>query len=421
MDESTLMETTDEYWHKNHIAVSILLGIVVILSVVGNFIVIVTSIFYVRLRSLTSIFILNLALSDLLFTVGLPFWLTKRTKENSTLMETKVYSNDVDHYRAPSYSHATAFWIVVNKQITISILLGIVVLLSLVGNILVVVASVLYVRLRSLMSIFILNLALSDLLFTVGMLFWICDYIWHLDLGDTVCKMYRFFFSVGCYSNVVFQVLMSFQRYMAVVHPRTGNNTMMETIDGPRFGYSKYESSVLYSNKIMNNIHITIPIILSIFGLLSLIGNILVSVYTRLQSLTSIFILNLALSDLLLTIRLPFWVSDYIWRLDLGDSVCKVYNFLSSAGFYSSMLFLVLMSIQRYMIVVHSLSGLKEGHIVTDVLTCVWVMSVLAALPITMHFKAQHYLGGCSDLGLNSGKDNGNQHTNDDYRLLHLC
>ncbi|XP_046724745.1 chemokine XC receptor 1-like [Silurus meridionalis] len=174
-----------------------------------------------------------------------------------------------------------------------------------------------------------------------------------------------------------------------------GNNTMMETIDGPRFGYSKYESSVLYSNKIMNNIHITIPIILSIFGLLSLIGNILVSVYTRLQSLTSIFILNLALSDLLLTIRLPFWVSDYIWRLDLGDSVCKVYNFLSSAGFYSSMLFLVLMSIQRYMIVVHSLSGLKEGHIVTDVLTCVWVMSVLAALPITMHFKAQHYLGGC--------------------------
>ncbi|XP_046725943.1 chemokine XC receptor 1-like [Silurus meridionalis] len=137
-------------------------------------------------------------------------------------METKVYSNDVDHYRAPSYSHATAFWIVVNKQITISILLGIVVLLSLVGNILVVVASVLYVRLRSLMSIFILNLALSDLLFTVGMLFWICDYIWHLDLGDTVCKMYRFFFSVGCYSNVVFQVLMSFQRYMAVVHPRTG-------------------------------------------------------------------------------------------------------------------------------------------------------------------------------------------------------
>ncbi|KAI5609165.1 chemokine XC receptor 1 [Silurus asotus] len=328
-------------------------------------------------------------------------------------METKVYSNDVDHYRAPSYGHATAFWIMANKQITISILLGIVVLLSLVGNILVVVASVLYLRLRSLMSIFILNLALSDLLFTVGLLFWICDYIWHLDLGNTVCKIYRFFFSLGCYSNVVFQVLMSFQRYMAVVHPRTGwkkgqsvkdvlicawvmsilaalpvtvhfktypylegctysSNTGFAAKTSTPMTFTDYNTYVdFYSNEMDSKVsqaeyrHIEIPIVLIIVISLSLIGNILVVgfsiFYMRFRTLTSITILNLALSDLLLTSQPVFRVYKSFWPWTLTDAACKVFDFLSSIGFYSSMVFLVLMSVQRYMAVVHLTQAGKQN------------------------------------------------------------
>ncbi|XP_026776403.3 chemokine XC receptor 1-like [Pangasianodon hypophthalmus] len=133
-------------------------------------------------------------------------------------------------------------------------------------------------------------------------------------------------------------------------------------------------------------------IIFSVVILLSLIGNILVVVisvfYMRLRSLTIIFILNLALSDLLSTVVPLFWVCDYIWGLTLGDAVCKVVDFIDSTGFYSSIMFLVLMSIQRYMARVHPLSGWKKGRCFTLVLVCAWLVSMLAAVPVTVHAEA---------------------------------
>ncbi|XP_017341805.1 chemokine XC receptor 1 [Ictalurus punctatus] len=142
--------------------------------------------------------------------------------------------------------------------------------------------------------------------------------------------------------------------------------------------------------------HIAIPIILCIVIVLSLLGNILVvviSVFCRnIRSPTNIFIINLALSDLLftvgllVTVGLPFRVYyEYSWGWTFGDAMCKVIHFTLSAGFYSSMVFLVLMSIQRYMAVVHPLSRWKKGRYFTLVLVILWVVSVLGALPGSVH------------------------------------
>ncbi|KAL6465992.1 hypothetical protein MHYP_G00261250 [Metynnis hypsauchen] len=82
---------------------------------------------------------------------------------------------------------------------------------------------------------------------------------------------------------------------------------------------------------------IAVPLLFSTVVLLSLVGNILVLVilglYENLRSLTNIFILNLALSDLMFTLGLPFWSSQYIWGWTFGDAVCKGVNFVFSAGF----------------------------------------------------------------------------------------
>ncbi|XP_017341876.1 chemokine XC receptor 1 [Ictalurus punctatus] len=140
-------------------------------------------------------------------------------------------------------------------------------------------------------------------------------------------------------------------------------------------------------------------IILCIVIILSLIGNTLVVVisvfYMRLRSVTCIFILNLALSDLLFTVGLPFWVCGYIWGWTFREATCKVIHFVFSAGFYSSMVFLVLMSIQRYMAVVHPLSRWKKGRCFTCIVVCAWVVSILAALPDTVHTVAYPESGGC--------------------------
>ncbi|XP_017342160.2 chemokine XC receptor 1 [Ictalurus punctatus] len=134
---------------------------------------------------------------------------------------------------------------------------------------------------------------------------------------------------------------------------------------------------------------IVVPLFLSVVVVLSLVGNILVLVilalYENLKSLTNIFILNLALSDLLFTFGLPFWACYYIWGWTLGDAACKTVNFFFYAGFYSSIVFLVLMTVQRYMAVVHPLSDWERGQGFALIPIVAWVMSIAVALPAPIY------------------------------------
>jgi len=90
---------------------------------------------------------------------------------------------------------------------------------------------------------------------------------------------------------------------------------------------------------------IIIPVIFSLVVVLSCIGNILVLVILAL---------------LLFTFGLPFWASYFVWGWTFGEIGCKAVKFLFYVGFYSSVLFLTLMTIQRYMAVVHPLSDWEK-------------------------------------------------------------
>ncbi|MCJ8741999.1 hypothetical protein PDJAM_G00077230 [Pangasius djambal] len=123
--------------------------------------------------------------------------------------------------------------------------------------------------------------------------------------------------------------------------------------------------------------------------LLSLIGNILVLVilayYENLKSLTNIFILNLAVSDLLFTVGLPFWACYYIWGWTLGDVACKAVCFIFYTGLYSSIVFLTLMTIQCYMAVVYPLSDWEKGQGLALIPILGWVVSIAVALPAPLY------------------------------------
>ncbi|XP_073678848.1 chemokine XC receptor 1-like [Garra rufa] len=104
------------------------------------------------------------------------------------------------------------------KETSIPLLFISVVMLSCICNVLVLVILALYGNLRSLTNVFFLNLALSNLLFTFGLLFH-AAYYWGWTFGEVGCKAVKFLFYVGFYSSVLFLTLMTVQRYMAVVHP----------------------------------------------------------------------------------------------------------------------------------------------------------------------------------------------------------
>ncbi|XP_007233462.3 chemokine XC receptor 1-like [Astyanax mexicanus] len=130
---------------------------------------------------------------------------------------------------------------------------------------------------------------------------------------------------------------------------------------------------------------IAVPLFFSLVVLLSLVGNVLVLVilalYESLKSLTNIFILNLAVSDLIFTAGLPFWSFQFIWGWTFGKIMCNGVSFVFSAGFYSSTVFLMVMTLQRYLAVVHPLSDWETGSSLAVLPILAWVISIGAALP----------------------------------------
>lgn len=120
---------------------------------------------------------------------------------------------------------------------------------------------------------------------------------------------------------------------------------------------------------------------------MSLAGNILVLVilalYENLRSLTNIFILNLAISDLVFTTGLPFWAIYHVHGWLFSEFVCKTVYFVFFIGFYSSVLFLTVMTIYRYIAVVHHFTDLNTKKIRTGILVSgfIWLISIGAAMP----------------------------------------
>ncbi|XP_019936450.2 chemokine (C motif) receptor 1a, duplicate 1 [Paralichthys olivaceus] len=172
------------------------------------------------------------------------------------------------------------------------------------------------------------------------------------------------------------------------------------------YNYTDYEDEVCEKGDVVRFGSIVIPVYFSVVITLSLTGNILVLVilalYENLKSLTNIFILNLAISDLVFTTGLPFWAIYHIWGWLFSEILCKIVTFVFFTGFYSSILFLTIMTIYRYLAVVHPLSDLKMQKLSTGISLSLlmWIISIGAALPsllyssvISIPHKDTHSLG----------------------------
>uniref|UniRef100_UPI0037E771E1 chemokine XC receptor 1 n=1 Tax=Semicossyphus pulcher TaxID=241346 RepID=UPI0037E771E1 len=88
---------------------------------------------------------------------------------------------------------------------------------SIIGNALLVCVLVLYENLKNVTNIFILNLACSDLIFTVTLPFWAIYHLHHWIFGDFSCKFLTGAYYVGLYSSVILLTAMTVDRFITVV------------------------------------------------------------------------------------------------------------------------------------------------------------------------------------------------------------
>lgn len=144
----------------------------------------------------------------------------------------------------------------------------------------------------------------------------------------------------------------------------------------------------------------------SIIVILSLFGNILVMIvlvkYENLRSLNNVLIVNLALSDLLFTMGLPFWAYSHMNGWTLGEPACKTVTFVFYVGYYSSSILLILMTAHRYVAVIYPLSGIvsNKGFCSAVASPFIWTLSLLFAIPaliFTSVLKQSHCVPSSSN------------------------
>lgn len=129
-----------------------------------------------------------------------------------------------------------------------------------------------------------------------------------------------------------------------------------------------------------------IPVFYYVNFLLSYLGNGLVLFiiykYEKLSTVTNIFLLNLVLSNILFAASLPFWATYHLSEWMFGNALCKMVSSAYFIGFYSSILFLTLMTFDRYLAVVHAVAAAKSRKklyaIVASVI--VWCISIAASV-----------------------------------------
>ncbi|XP_073705730.1 C-C chemokine receptor type 2-like [Garra rufa] len=138
-----------------------------------------------------------------------------------------------------------------------------------------------------------------------------------------------------------------------------------------------------------------LPILYSTVFIVGLMGNALVLwVLIRSgqkSSLTDVCFLNLALCDLLFVASLPFLAHSAVQEWVFGRFMCHTVIALLMTGLYSSVFFMVLMTLDRCVIVVykHSICSRKRPAKLALALF-IWMLSLFAALPNIVHAKVKH-------------------------------
>ncbi|RVE76498.1 hypothetical protein OJAV_G00008960 [Oryzias javanicus] len=131
------------------------------------------------------------------------------------------------------------------------------------------------------------------------------------------------------------------------------------------------------------------PTFFSIICLMGVVGNLLVILtvfhFKRLKTMTDVYLLNLSFADLLFALSLPFWAANSMTEWVLGQLVCKSMHTVYKVSFYSSMLFLCLISIDRYFAIAKAISSHRhrtEAAFYSKVSsTVVWVMALIFSIP----------------------------------------
>jgi len=114
--------------------------------------------------------------------------------------------------------------------------------------------------------------------------------------------------------------------------------------------------------------------------------------HRRLHSVTNVFIANLAVSDIFITlVNIPFNVARHVtagWAL--GQATCALANLALTAFVYVSTLTMTAMAVDRYVVILHPLRPRMSVGVGLVIVGLTWVVAVLLSLPFAVFAQVSH-------------------------------
>ncbi|XP_014869185.1 PREDICTED: somatostatin receptor type 5-like isoform X1 [Poecilia mexicana] len=148
---------------------------------------------------------------------------------------------------------------------------------------------------------------------------------------------------------------------------------------------------------------VLIPLIYVVVCVIGLGGNTLVIHivlhYSKTESVTNIYILNLAIADELFMLGLPFLaVQNSLQAWPFGPFMCRLVMTVDSINQFTSIFCLTVMSVDRYLAVVHPIRSSKwrRPPVAKVVNGTVWALSFLVVLPVVIFANIQKAGGTCN-------------------------
>lgn len=146
-------------------------------------------------------------------------------------------------------------------------------------------------------------------------------------------------------------------------------------------------------------------ILYGIVCVIGLCGNSLVIYvvlrFSKMQTVTNMYIFNLAVADEMFLIGLPFLLTTMVYRYwPLGSVMCKIYMTTTSINQFTSSLLLTVMSADRYVAVCHPISSPRYRTQIIAKFICltVWTVSALLMVPIYLYANIlkTDYVNSCN-------------------------
>uniref|UniRef100_A0A3Q2WW63 G-protein coupled receptors family 1 profile domain-containing protein n=1 Tax=Haplochromis burtoni TaxID=8153 RepID=A0A3Q2WW63_HAPBU len=247
---------------------------------------------------------------------------------------------------------------------TAVVVLSICFLLGFPGNIAVIILKPNWENMSSLTQSLMLNLAVSGLLCMFTIPFWIYSFLNSWTLGLVGCKIITYFGYCSIYASLLTVTVMSVQRYFQVVYLQRNLNHIQAW-----------------------KLLVPLWLVAMILSIPALVVRQLVEqsdwTYCKHQYYSVNQSMAVLITNLLCLVTLPIWTYYFVSGWIFGLVFCKLITYFVYCSIYGSLLTVTVLSIQRYLQVVHLERSLPQGG-VNKLLVPLWLATLVGSVSLSV-------------------------------------